>query len=168
MLTSFVTQLVEVLKFVFPAYCANAIPVLLGGGPPVDLSRKFLDEKPIFGAHKTFRGFFAGLIVGSLVGYAESILFSEIHLCMGFVLSLGALTGDLAGSFLKRRLGYSSGSSLFIVDQLSFLFGALLFSFLVFSRPELFQALIAIVITPPIHMLTNYLAYALGLKKELW
>jgi CDP-2,3-bis-(O-geranylgeranyl)-sn-glycerol synthase len=168
MLPSFVTQLTEALKIVFPAYCANAIPVLLGGGPPIDLGRKFLDEKPIFGAHKTFRGFFAGLIVGSLVGYSESIIFSEIHPCMGFVLSLGALVGDLTGSFLKRRLGYSSGSSLLIVDQLNFLFGALLLSFLVFSRPELFQTLIAIAITPPIHMLTNYLAYASGLKKELW
>ncbi|MEA2090066.1 MAG: CDP-2,3-bis-(O-geranylgeranyl)-sn-glycerol synthase [Thermoproteota archaeon] len=168
MLTKIVTQLVEALKFVFPAYCANATPVLLGGGRPIDLGRKFWDEKPVFGGHKTFRGFFAGLVVGSLVGYTESVVFPEVNPWLGFILSLGALTGDLTGSFLKRRLGYSSGASLFIVDQLSFLFGALLFSFLIFSRPHSFQALIAIVITPPIHMLTNYTAHALGVKKQLW
>lgn len=167
MLTTIVTQLVEALKFVFPAYCANAIPVLLGGGPPIDLGRKFWDKKPIFGTHKTFRGFFAGLVVGSSVGYVESIIF-QYDALLGLVLSLGALTGDLIGSFLKRRLGYSPGTPLFIVDQLDFLLSALLFSFLIFSRPHLPQALIAIVITPPVHMLTNYAAHTLGVKRELW
>lgn len=168
MLTIIVTQLVEALIFVFPAYCANATPVLLGGGFPIDLGRKFRDEKPIFGGHKTFRGFFAGLIVGSLVGYVESVVFHEVNPWLGFIASLGALTGDLAGSFLKRRLDYPPGTPLLLVDQLSFLFGAILFSFLFFSRPNLFQTLIAITITPPIHVLTNYAAYALDLKKSLW
>lgn len=162
-----ITIIAEVLKFVFPAYCANAVPVVLGGGRPIDFGKKFLDEKPIFGAHKTFRGFFAGLIVGSFVGLIESILFPhEVNPWLGFLLSFGALVGDLSGSFLKRRLGYSPGASLLIVDQLSFLFGALLFSVSI-SPPPLMNTLIAIIITPPIHFLTNFAAYALGLKKGL-
>ena len=52
------------LKFIFPAYCANATPVLAGGGPKMDFGRSFYDGKRIFGNNKTFRGFFFGWGVG--------------------------------------------------------------------------------------------------------
>ena len=40
-----ITQLiVEALKFIFPAYCANATPVLAGGGTPMDFGKNFNDE----------------------------------------------------------------------------------------------------------------------------
>ncbi|MEM3668874.1 MAG: CDP-archaeol synthase, partial [Candidatus Bathyarchaeia archaeon] len=41
--------IIEALKFIFPAYCANAVPVITGGGLPIDLDKKFFDGKPIFG-----------------------------------------------------------------------------------------------------------------------
>ena len=58
----------EVLYFIFPAYCANAAPVIFGGGFPIDGGRVFRDGRPIFGLHKTVRGFLAGLAIGTLVG----------------------------------------------------------------------------------------------------
>ena len=61
-----IAQLViEALKFIFPAYCANAVPVIVGGGLQIDLGRNFFDGKPIFGKNKTFRGFLVGLAVGT-------------------------------------------------------------------------------------------------------
>ena len=92
------------LIFIFPAYSANAVPVVFGGGLPLDLGRRLPDGQPVFGAHKTVRGFFAGLIVGTLVGLGESLVFSEQSVLLGFALSLGALVGDISGAFLKRRL----------------------------------------------------------------
>ena len=62
------------LYFIFPAYCANAIPVLFGGGLPIDFGKNFVDGKPLFGAHKTFRGFFSGLLIGTLIGIVQSNL----------------------------------------------------------------------------------------------
>lgn len=167
-------DLIYAMYFIFPAYCANAIPVIFGGGRPIDSGRKFLDGKPIFGAHKTFRGFFAGLLIGTLVGAIQGVIgeFSSMplfdySLLLGFTTSLGALLGDLFESFIKRRLNLSPGALLPIVDQLDFVFGALLFSFFV-SPPLLTTVLLVIIVTPPIHLLTNFIAYLLGVKKTPW
>jgi CDP-2,3-bis-(O-geranylgeranyl)-sn-glycerol synthase len=161
--------IIEALKFIFPAYCANAIPVVTGGGSPIDFGKKFFDGKPILGQNKTFKGFFSGLAVGTAVGLVESIFFPEYPVLFGFVLSLGALFGDLVGAFIKRRLGIAPGDLLPVIDQVDFIIGAILFSFLLplqFMSVELIIAIL--IITPPIHLLTNFAAYKLGLKKHPW
>ncbi len=161
MLLTVAKTVFEAFYFIFPAYCANAAPVIFGGGAPIDGGRKSRDGRPLFGPRKTFRGFFAGLIIGTFVGFVEG------NLLLGFMLSLGALIGDLTESFFKRRLGLSPGASLPLADQLDFVAGALLFSLLV-SPPTLLIALTVVIITPLIHILTNFIAYLLGLKKERW
>ncbi|MEM2946836.1 MAG: CDP-2,3-bis-(O-geranylgeranyl)-sn-glycerol synthase [Candidatus Bathyarchaeia archaeon] len=157
------------LKFIFPAYCANAVPVLAGGGLPLDLGKKFFDGKPIFGKNKTFRGFFSGLIIGTIAGFAEAAIFQEYQSIgyFGLLLSLGALLGDLAGAFLKRRLGIPPGGLLPIVDQVDFVVGALIFS-IPLRVLYLELTLSVLVITPPLHMATNFAAYKLGLKSSPW
>jgi len=158
--------IIEVLKFIFPAYCANAVPVLAGGGRPLDWGKNFFDGKPIFGKNKTFRGFFFGLAIGVAVGLVESFLFGYPFL-FSVLSPLGALMGDLAGAFLKRRLGIAPGGLLPIIDQIDFVVGALLFSLpLMMIYWEL--AIAVIIITPPIHLLTNFLAYKLKLKSNPW
>lgn len=158
---------VESLIYIFPAYSANAVPVVLGGGQPIDLGKTFKDNRPIFGSHKTFRGFFAGLIIGTLVGIGESFVFDSYNPLLGFMLSLGALVGDLAGAFVKRRLGFASGAFLPMLDQIDFVLCALLFSLLI-APPTFIMALIIIIVTIPIHLLTNLIAYSVHLKKKPW
>lgn len=160
------TLVIEALKFIFPAYCANAAPVVGGGGLPIDFGKKFLDGKPIFGANKTFRGFFFGLAIGTSVGVVEYLLFSY-PLLFSLLTPLGALLGDLAGAFLKRRLNLAPGSLLPIVDQVDFVVGALLFS-LPLNLVTGDLAVAVLLITPPIHLLTNFAAYKLKLKKNPW
>jgi CDP-2,3-bis-(O-geranylgeranyl)-sn-glycerol synthase len=157
---------VESLKLVFPAYCANAAPVIVGGGPPMDFGKNFVDGKRVFGRNKTFRGFFFGLTVGFLVGLIEVLGFG--YPALFAVLSpLGALLGDLTGAFLKRRLNIPPGGLLPVVDQVDFVVGAILFSFpLGIVSPELAVAML--IITPPIHLLTNFAAYKLKLKSNPW
>ncbi|MEM1564080.1 MAG: CDP-2,3-bis-(O-geranylgeranyl)-sn-glycerol synthase [Candidatus Bathyarchaeia archaeon] len=160
---------VEAVKLIFPAYCANAMPVLAGGGLPLDLGRKFFDGKPIFGKNKTFRGFFSGLIIGTIAGFAEAAVFQEYKSIghFGFLLSLGALLGDLAGAFIKRRLGIPPGGLLPIVDQVDFVAGALIFA-IPLQVLSLELTLAILIITPPLHMATNFAAYKLGLKSSPW
>lgn len=160
--------LIAALEFIFPVYCANAVPVIAGGGYPLDLGRNFLDGKPIFGRNKTVRGFIAGLLAGVGAGLVETFAFGFPPL-FGVVVSLGALVGDLCGAFLKRRLGIVPGGLLPVVDQVDFVLGAVLFALplgLSFMSWELVVAVL--VITPPVHLLTNFLAYKLGLKKNPW
>ena len=160
----------EAVKFIFPAYCANAVPVIVGGGRPMDFGKNFFDGKPFFGKNKTFRGFFFGLAVGVFVGLVESLVFSypvPFSVLFSVLSPLGALFGDLAGAFLKRRLGIAPGDLLPIVDQVDFVVGAILFSLpLAIIYWELTVAVI--IITPPIHLLTNFLAYKLKLKENPW
>ena len=161
--------------FIFPAYCANAAPVIFGGGKPMDFGKKFFDGKPFLGAHKTFRGFLAGILVGTLVGLVQTVIYEQVifeygpqfqySILLGFVLSLGALTGDLIESFVKRRLNRPPGISLPVADQLDFILGAFLFSIPV-SPPSLLTALIILVITIPIHLLTNLGAALLNMKNK--
>lgn len=155
------------LEFIFPAYCANAVPVLAGGGPAMDFGKSLPDGGPVFGKNKTFRGFFAGLAVGTIAGLAESLVFNY-QIMFGFLLSLGALFGDLAGAFVKRRLAIPPGGLLPVVDQLDFIMGAILFS-LPLSMPWSWQLFVTVlIITPPIHLLTNFVAYKLRLKRNPW
>lgn len=162
--------IMEAFAFIFPVYCANAIPVLTGGGLPLDFGRKFLDGNPIFGQNKTFRGFFSGLACGTVVGIAESVFLNvDYPVTFGLFLSLGGLLGDVAASFAKRRLGIAPGDLLPIVDQTSFIMGAILFSLPIFGGDLSGQLLITIVVvTPPIHLLTNFAAWRLGLKSDPW
>jgi CDP-2,3-bis-(O-geranylgeranyl)-sn-glycerol synthase len=163
-----VELIVEALKFIFPAYCANAIPVITGGGYPIDFGKKFFDGKPILGKNKTFQGFVSGLIIGTAVGLVESAFFSYPVL-FGFLLSLGALFGDLAGAFVKRRLGLAPGELLPVIDQIDFILGAILFSFFISPPNKSGELILAVlIISAPLHLLTNFAAYKLGLKNNPW
>jgi CDP-2,3-bis-(O-geranylgeranyl)-sn-glycerol synthase len=157
---------VESLKLIFPAYCANAAPVLAGGGLPLDFGKNFVDGRRVFGKNKTFRGFFFGLAIGVLVGLTENFLFGY-PLLFSVLSPLGALMGDLAGAFLKRRLAIAPGGLLPVMDQVDFVVGAILFS-LPLSIITLELAVAMLIITPPIHLLTNFLAYKLKLKSNPW
>ena len=157
---------IEALKFIFPAYCANGAPVLGGGGKPLDFGRNFTDGKRIFGANKTFRGFFVGLSIGVAVGALDCLAFGFPWL-FAVLTPLGGLFGDLTGAFLKRRLGIRPGGLLPVIDQIDFVVGALVFSLpLMLINWE--TALAVLLITPPIHLFTNFLAYKLKLKKNPW
>ncbi len=161
--------IVEALKFIFPAYCANAAPVLGGGGKPMDFGKNFVDGKRVFGTNKTFRGFFFGWLIGILVGIVEGLVFgfAAYSVLFSVLTPLGALMGDLTGAFMKRRLNIAPGGLLPVVDQVDFVVGALVFSLpLMMVSWEL--AVTVLLITPPIHLFTNFLAYKLKLKKNPW
>jgi CDP-2,3-bis-(O-geranylgeranyl)-sn-glycerol synthase len=165
-LMNIVSVIVEALKFIFPAYCANSVPVITGGGLPIDFGRNFFDGKPVFGKNKTYRGFFLGLAVGITVGLAEWIIFDYPFL-FSILSPLGALCGDLAGAFLKRRLEIAPGDSFPIMDQVDFALGAILFSLpLGIIYWEIVIAVV--IITLPIHLFTNFLAFKLKLKENPW
>jgi CDP-2,3-bis-(O-geranylgeranyl)-sn-glycerol synthase len=160
------TIVITALELIFPAYCANAAPVLAGGGLPIDFGKNFLDGRRVFGTNKTFRGFFFGLAIGILVGMVELFLFGYPVLFV-FLSPLGALVGDLTGAFLKRRLNIPPGGLLPVVDQVDFVIGALVFT-LPLQIISLEVAIAMLIITPPIHLLTNFAAYKLKLKSNPW
>ncbi len=106
------------LKILTLLWAINLVPPLLTllfeerWSLPLDRGRCLPDGKPLFGSHKTIRGFLGGVTAGTVVG---SIL--------GFPWWLGcgagflSMAGDLASSFIKRRFGASSGDIVPLLDQ---------------------------------------------------
>ena len=170
-----------------PAWIANATPVIFGGGRPIDGGRILGDGHRLFGDGKTIRGFIAGVFFGTLTGIGqilaapylkpllelyvevtpqmESILFLEIPVVL--MLSVGALLGDLVGSFLKRRVNVESGNPSPVLDQIGFILLALVFAS-PFIQPSAEYVVVLVFITLGIHWTSNALGYLLGLKKNPW
>jgi CDP-2,3-bis-(O-geranylgeranyl)-sn-glycerol synthase len=98
---------------------ANTAPILaaraLGShfATPIDAGRRLPDGRPLFGSHKTWRGFASAIIAAALIGTA-------IGLPVWLAAATGALalTGDLLSSFAKRRFGRTSGAWCPGLDQL--------------------------------------------------
>jgi CDP-2,3-bis-(O-geranylgeranyl)-sn-glycerol synthase len=158
---------ISALYLIIPIYCTNAAPVIFGGGKPIDLGKSLSDGERIFGDNKTIRGLASGLMVGIMIGLLESYLLFATLFFVAILASLGALLGDLAGAFLKRRLRIKPGRALPGVDQLDFVVGATLLASMA-SEISIGVLLILLLVTPPIHFLTNIGAYALGLKSNYW
>ena len=154
------------LLYIGPSYVANAAPLLFGGGKTLDGGRKLSDGQPIFGSHKTIRGVIAGILAGTVIGLGESLVDPRLALA-GFMIALGAVLGDLLGAFVKRRLHVEPGKAFPILDQLDFVLGALIFGYY-FLPLGLYSIILYVVVTPPIHLGTNYGAYRLGIKKTQW
>lgn len=135
----------------------------------MDFGRNFVDGKRIFGDNKTFRGFFFGWGVGFGVGLVEGLVFGfqNYPVLFALLIPFGALLGDLTGAFIKRRIGIKPGGLLPIVDQIDFVVGAVVFSIpLALISWEVVATVL--LITPPIHLFTNFLAYKIKLKKNPW
>jgi CDP-2,3-bis-(O-geranylgeranyl)-sn-glycerol synthase len=164
------------IAYIFPAYAANFSAAVWGGGMPIDGGRTLGDGRRILGNGKTFRGLFIALVLGTLVGAAEGALLAGTEFCLGslefytllgFLLALGAMTGDMVASFFKRRLGYKPGQMLPLVDQLDFIAGALVFGSILYF-PSIEMIIVLIIVTPILHLLLNVLGYLLKMKKVPW
>ena len=170
-----------------PAYIPNNAAVLAGGGRPIDGGRT-RGGRRLLGDGKTWRGTVAGWLAGALVALAlnvaqpgaSDILGVDIPtfpLAIVVAFPLGAMLGDIAASFLKRRTGRQRGAPFPGVDQLDFVVGALALGVLVDSVLSLswfFETFtlpvlaVVLVLTPVLHVTTNGLAYVAGLKDEPW
>ena len=179
--------------YIIPAYVGNGFAVVTGGGRPIDLGRKFTDKRRILGDGKTIRGFIGGLMIGFSAGLLQLAIANPLNELMQsliiqyqlgidatvvermispsilrvFLISLGALLGDLLGSFIKRRMDLERGKPAPLLDQLDFVAVALLFGYIVTPLPWAYLVVI-LVLTPLIHLMANGIAYKAGLKSVPW
>ncbi len=175
--------ILKTIWLLLPAYTPNNFAVIFGGGKPIDFGKKFIDKKRIFGDGKTWRGFFGGVFGGLFVSHIQLLIekFANLNLYSSlpyksfllliFLLSFGAMIGDVFGSFIKRRFGIERGRSFPVLDQLMFL----IIAYIMASRYHAFYKIFTwdviitgILITPLLHLVVNILAYKLGLKSVWW
>lgn len=183
-LTSLAITCVAVLYFILPAYVSNSGGLIFGGGTPLDMGKTDKNGVRWIGDGVTWRGLVGGTLIGTLVGAIQGYFGADLlslygdvivtpiavgisnGIIIGFLLAFGALIGDAAGSFLKRRLGIGRGKPAPILDQIDFLVVALLFASLVVKFTWEF-VIIAIILTIIIHLIANTGAYLLGMK-DVW
>ena len=140
--------ILQAFWLILPAYIANGSAVLVGGGIPIDLGKKWKDGKRILGDGKTWRGLFAGTFLGMTGGFGLAVAafyishsdfaylnlnnFEGFPLMIPIIFSLcfGALFGDIVKSFFKRRIGRKRGEDWYIFDQIDFILGTLSISLL--------------------------------------
>ena len=174
--------------FLLPAYVANPMAVVFGGGAPVDLGRTMRDGRRVLGDGKTWRGFAGGVASGFALGGILALLgtlagprlsFGEWPGVLGILvlLPVGALLGDLLGAFVKRRLGLARGAKAPGLDQYDFLIGVFLVLILLvpswwlarFWTGEAVWGLgFIILITPVLHRVVNVIGFRWGQKREPW
>ncbi|MBP6914162.1 CDP-archaeol synthase [Candidatus Parcubacteria bacterium] len=182
--------LLSCMYFFGAAYLGNASPplayrfnILKSLGKPID-GGKTLNNKPILGDHKTWRGAVSEIIVCTtlmplLIKTHEFLglehyqaigfyAFDQINgFFLGFLLSLGIIFGDLSFAFIKRRLNLKPGAMFVPFDQINYVIGAF-----IFTQPllqfELKFWLSLCVLTFFIHIFFNRTGYNLGLHNAKW
>ena len=180
-----------VLWIMMPAYLANTIAVLTGGKYPIDQGRIHSDGNRILGDGKTWSGLVGGTLGGVFIGFLQVNLgevliealsgsqdvdfWGENSIIVFFLLSFGALFGDMTASFIKRRSQLKRGDKSPLLDMFDFIGMALLLSFIFANEwlmswildgyMPLFTLLIA---TPILHRGVNIIGFKIGVKNEPW
>lgn len=160
------------LVYIFPAYVSNAAPVVavrfFKRLHPLDGGMLFLDGRRLLGNGKTVEGLISGTAAGFATGSIINLLIpSLITMTEVFLLSVGAMAGDILGAFVKRRAGLPSGSPAPLLDQLGFLLAALALVHLFKGLPSWMDSLTLLALslfTVFMHVGTNAAAYLLKLK----
>lgn len=178
-----VAVVVTGLWAMLPAYLPNNVAVLVGGGQPIDAGRSWRGRR-LLGDGKTWRGTAGGIMVGVVLAAGLNAIRGPVGTVVGVelpgfppavtvALPTGAMLGDLLASGAKRRLGRERGASVPVLDQLDFVIGALVLTVVV--APEWSGTVLSLpvvvtilALTPILHVGTNVLAYALGMKGVPW
>ncbi len=181
-------SLLQAFWFFLPAFVANPCAVLFGGGRPVDGGRVLRDGYRLLGDGKTWRGLGGGILGGVVLGLVLWALaaVTDPGLSWGpfpagllpiVLLPTGALLGDMAGAFVKRRMGRPRGAKTPGLDWYDFVLGAFVllaaldlpfFTAHYVAGDAVYGLLLVIVITPLLHRLVNILGFRLGKKDVPW
>lgn len=172
----------HVFYLMWPVYMANMAPLLMRKvnflNYPVDLGKK-IGGKRIFGSHKTYRGFFFGIIFAIITAYIQfrllkidffmqSSLLDYSQWCLiGFLLGFGALLGDSIRSFFKRRAGVAPGKPFIPFDEIDYTIGSLLLlSFIYVATWQIW--IVGLLLNFMIHATANHVAHYIGWTQAKW
>lgn len=177
--------IIQALYFILPAGIANMAPVFAKKinflNIPLDFGFSFRGKR-VFGDHKTWRGYFAAIIIGVIIAGIQANLyfnfeffrdltifpFSEYNFILfGFLSGLGAMVGDTVKSFFKRQVDVKPGEKFVPWDQIDFILGALIFISFYF-RPQWPVYVILLILIPFFHILINRIGFWLGVQKTKW
>ena len=180
-----ITLILTALYYALPGMVANMTPIIVRKwmkslAVPIDFGKK-LGGKPVFGGHKTYRGFIFGILAAILIAFLQVELYrrgifrsisyidygSACFICIGAILGFGALFGDLVKSFFKRRLNVRPGKRWIPWDQVDYSLGIIVFA--LFIKPMTFWMVVTMLIAgPALSILTSRIGYLLKMRESKW
>lgn len=178
--------LLKCIWLLLPAYFANMFASLSRKykafnfmAYPVDF-KKNLGKKRILGDHKTFRGYFFGILAAVIIAIIQYGLYqfnffinlsfynyNYYPLLFGFLMGFGALFGDSIGAFIKRRFNIVPGQRMLVIDQVMFVIFALALTCFVFV-PSIWIWVVSVALTFVLHIIVNHIAFYLKINKNKW
>ena len=157
-----------------PLYLCNGFALIFGGKTPIDCRKNFFDGRRILGSGKSFKGTASGLFFAFIGVLTLSVVFPETseviganYLFYGMLLAIGAVLGDFAGSFAKRRLNIPRGKGIFLLDQLDFVIGGFAVG-MILVVPTALEVVFLLAFTMLMHVVSNRVAYVGKMKKVPW
>jgi CDP-diglyceride synthetase len=165
----------HIYAFILPLFIANILHMLIVKGNLFPALAQPISTK-LFGTGKTYRGFIAmpllcGLSSLIFVPLSAAATFSW-SFCLGFILGLTYMLAELPNSFIKRKLGISSGQShhqfknfQYIVDKVDSLVPLCIVYYLL-SGISALLALELFLISFLIHITFSWLLFRLQIKKS--
>lgn len=181
------TYILSCLYLFLPAYFANMTSPLARRANlfnfldrDIDFGKKFLGQ-PIFGKHKSWRGAILGILVGFLAALVQGRLYQfpviqrislldyeQINIFLfGFLISVGAIFGDLFFAFIKRRLKMEPGARFIPFDQTNYVIGSAIFLTAIF-KIEIMVWITLFILTFLLHIIVNRIGYGLKLHCAKW
>lgn len=158
--------MIEVSKLLIPLWTANVFVNIFYffrkkyqiPDYSLDGNKLWFDGRRILGDSKTI----FGLPVSLLGGFFGGLIIHGNGLLSGLAVYLGAIVSG----FIKRRLGLKRGESFWVVDQSDYLFFAYLLFFIFGERINSRTFFAALIITIPVHVITNAIAYNLKIRER--
>lgn len=170
------------------------LPYLSSWSKPIDKNKNFYDDKRIFGANKTWKGFIGMIIFAIISTIIWGLICSKLqylnannylyrnndnsltyNIYIGFLLGLAYALLELPNSFLKRRINIVPGKTLkglksiffVLLDQADSIFGCVLV--IAFVYPMSFKFYIAYVCLGALtHIVINMCLYLAKLRKNMF
>ena len=163
-------RILQLIYLMLPVYAANMAPpfVRYWPGRVRPISERWL------GSHKTWLGYAFAIVAATVVAALQSWLewsggrvdYAQWAL-LGPACGLGAMLGDSAKSFVKRRLGIAPGQRWVPADQLDFVIGGMV-ALAFWVEWGALDVAIVLGLTFGGALLVNRLAFAVGLKDVPW
>lgn len=126
----------------------------------VDAGRCFVDGRPLFGNSKTWRGLLSSIVLTSAVAVIVGVGFT-----IGVLVALGAMSGDLMASFIKRRLSMAPSSMALFLDQIPESLIPAMFLMHIYTLSWLDVTVIVVMFTC-IELILSVLLYKIGIRKH--
>ena len=159
---------------------------------PIDCYKNAWDKKRIFGDNKTWIGFFSMIFFCTLFQLIHGILCNWLNInqyndlykinentlllnvIFGFLIGMAYMLCELPNSFIKRRIGISSGKTdkgikgvtFFIVDQIDSLIGVMFVLYL-FSNFTMWKYIGYVALGAITHIAINLTLYFAKVRKNV-